>query len=49
MYLIKAQFKNKKAVVLEQVEDKNMVMAICLNYLFSFGDNWKVWYVEKRS
>ena len=47
MYLIKAQYKHKKSVVLEQLEDKELVMAICLNYLFSFGDGWKVWYVHK--
>lgn len=47
MYLIKAKYKNRQIIVLDQVEDKEMVMAICLNYLFSFGDGWKVWYIQK--
>ena len=48
MYLIRAQFKHEQSVVLEVVEDKELLMAICVNYAIEFGDDWKIWYVERR-
>ena len=48
MYLIKAQYKHNKSIVLEIVENKELLIAICLNYAFAFGDDWSVWYVEKK-
>jgi hypothetical protein len=47
MYLIKAQYKHNKSIVLETVEDKEFLIAMCVNYAFAFGDGWSVWYTKK--
>jgi hypothetical protein len=38
MYIIKAQYKHNKAVVIDQVDRKEDVFNLCIEYLFSFGD-----------
>lgn len=48
MYIIKAQYKHNKAVVIDQVDRKEDVFNLCVEYLFSFGDGWKVWYTTKK-